>query len=53
GFVAGVILVLLFGGRSRARERRLPPLPPITPLPPGPEAPLKAPDEGFWGPFGP
>ena len=53
GFVAGAILVLLFGGRSRARERRLPPGPPITPLPPGPEAPLKAPDEGFWGPLGP
>jgi membrane associated rhomboid family serine protease len=41
GFVAGVILVLLFGGRARARERQIPPPPPITPLPPG------------WGPLGP
>ena len=42
GFIAGAILVLLFGGRGRARERReVPPPPPITPLPPG------------WGPLGP
>jgi membrane associated rhomboid family serine protease len=33
GFVAGAILVVLFGGRGRARERQIPP--PITPLPPG------------------
>src|SRR2546421_4638050 len=33
GFIAGAILVVLFGGRRRARERQIPP--PITPLPPG------------------
>jgi membrane associated rhomboid family serine protease len=52
GFVAGAILVVLFGGRGRARERRMPPPPPFTPLP-GPEPPLRAPDRGFWGPLGP
>jgi len=43
GFIAGAILVLVFGGRGRARERQreVPPPPPITPLPPG------------WGPLGP
>jgi membrane associated rhomboid family serine protease len=34
GFLAGMILVLLFGGRGRLREQRLPPPPPILPLPP-------------------
>jgi membrane associated rhomboid family serine protease len=43
GFIAGAILVLVFGGRGRARDRQreVPPPPPVTPLPPG------------WGPLGP
>jgi membrane associated rhomboid family serine protease len=39
GFIAGAILVVVFGGRRRLREQELRP-PPITPLPPG------------WGPPG-